>query len=212
MMKGLLTKEILVLLKNSRMQLMIMLLFAAVGTVSNNLTFIMIVPLLFSMVVISGMNVDETSRWQRYSICLPVSRKKIVSSKYLLILCAALISGIITSVFFLIIRTNNDNDNIPAYFMILASAAAGIIIPSFMLPFYFKFGAAKGWIVNFLVTMIAVMSVSVFFAAGFEPEDLSAVKDVLSDKAFPVIVLAAAAAVFGISWAVSVKIYDSIEI
>ena len=210
MMKGLLTKEILVLLKNSRMQLMIMLLFAAVGTVSNNLTFIMIVPLLFSMVVISGMNVDETSRWQRYSICLPVSRKKIVSSKYLLILCAALISGIITSVFFLIIRTNNDN--IPAYFMILASAAAGIIIPSFMLPFYFKFGAAKGWIVNFLVTMVAVMSVSVFFAAGFGPEDLSAVKDVLSDKAFPVIILAAAAAVFGISWAVSVKIYDSIEI
>ena len=212
MMKGLLTKEILVLLKNSRMQLVIMLLFAAVGIISNNLTFILIVPLLFSMVIISGMNVDETSRWQRYSICLPVSRKKIVSSKYLLILCSALVSGVVTSALFLIIRMKNDNYNIPAYFMILASAAAGIIVPSFMLPFYFKFGAAKGWIVNFIVTMAVVMSVSVFVTAGFGAEDLSIVKDVISDKAFPVIVLAASAAVFGISWAVSVKIYDSIEI
>ncbi|WP_295081244.1 ABC-2 transporter permease [Ruminococcus sp.] len=211
MMKGLITKEILVLIKNNKMQLFCILLMAVFGVVMNSAAYIMFIPLLFPMLVNQVLTVDETSRWDKYSVCFPVDKKDIVSSKYIVALMASLLSVILSLAALIAINIVNKDKTIGMNDIVgylTAAASASIILPSIMYPFDFKFGTAKGRLVYFTVTGVAIAGLTAFFIK----KDLTSYISRVTQPVFIAVILAAALIIFIVSWFVSAKIYEAREI
>ena len=123
-----------------------------------NIMYIMFVPLLLPMMAKQGLAIDEVSKWDKYSACLPVDRKKIVSSKYLLIFFISITAFIITAISIVILKNfKPDSENpigrITPY--LAAAVAESLILPSLSIPFDLKFGTAKGKVMYFIVTAFA---------------------------------------------------------
>jgi hypothetical protein len=211
MMKGLITKEIIVLIKNNKMQFLCLLMFVVLGVFLKSPAYIMFIPFLFPMLVKQGLTVDEMSKWDKYSACFPVDRKKIVSSKYIVVIFAAVISSVMALASFLLINIINKDKvlslNDIAVYLTVASSIS-IILPAFMYPFDFKYGTAKGRIVYFILTGIAVAGLS----SAFMGADVAAFVTKLTQPLLITAIFAAALILFTVSWFISAKIYETREI
>ncbi|WP_024861962.1 ABC-2 transporter permease [Ruminococcus flavefaciens] len=211
MMKGLITKEIIVLIKNNKMQFLCLLMFVVLGVFMKSPAYIMFIPFLFPMLVKQGLTVDEMSKWDKYSECFPVDRKKIVSSKYIVVLFAAVISSVMALASFLLINIINKDkvlslNDITVY--LTAASSISIILPAFMYPFDFKYGTAKGRIVYFILTGIAVAGLS----SAFMGADIASYVSKLTQPILIAAIFAAALILFTVSWFISAKIYETREI
>ena len=211
MMKGLITKEIIVLIKNNKMQFLCLLMFMVLGVLMKSPAYIMFIPFLFPMLVKQGLTVDEMSKWDKYSVCFPVGRKEIVTSKYIVVLLAAVISSAMALVSFILINIiNNDKvlswNDIVVY--LAAASSVSIILPAFMYPFDFKYGTAKGRLVYFILTGIAVAGLS----SAFMRADVTSFLSRLSQPIIIAAIFAAALIIFIASWLISSKIYEAREI
>lgn len=212
MMKGLLTKELLVLLRNNRTQLIIILMFIILGVFLKNPVYVMFVPLLLPMLTKQVLAVDETSKWDRYSACFPVDRKKIVASKYLVILISAVLAIALTALSFTLMKyiktdTENPVTDLTPYLGI--AVAESFILPSLAYPFDFKFGTAKGRIMYYLVTAVGVAAMSASLMGDAKTSLLSKISN---PSTLTLICVSVSAVAFIISWFISTKAYESREI
>ncbi|MBQ1519828.1 MAG: ABC-2 transporter permease [Ruminococcus sp.] len=212
MMKGLLTKEFIVFLKTARTQIFIILMFIILGILMKNTMYIMFVPLLLPMIAKQGLTVDEISKWDKYSACFPVDRKKIVTSKYLLIFIISIAAFIITAISLLVIKNikpdpENPVGRITPY--LAAAAAESLILPSLSLPFDFKFGTAKGKVMYFIVTAFAAALLS---ATTMLPDKQSILSKISNPSLIITLAFCISAVVFIVSWLISTKIYEAKEI
>ena len=212
MMKGLLTKELLVLLRNNRTQLIIILMFIILGVFLKNPVYVMFVPLLLPMLTKQVLAVDETSKWDRYSACFPVDRKKIVASKYLVILISAVLAIALTALSFTLMKyiktdTENPVTDLTPYLGI--AVAESFILPSLAYPFDFKFGTAKGRIMYYLVTAVGVAAMSASLMGDAKTSLLSKISN---SSTLALICVSVSAVAFIISWFISTKAYESREI
>ena len=84
-MKGLMIKDILNLRKNFKTTLLVIGFFAIYAYTSNNPSYmIAMVTLILSMMPLTSMAYDDMSKWDRYALAMPISKKDIVLSKYIL--------------------------------------------------------------------------------------------------------------------------------
>ncbi len=205
-MKGLLVKDFCLAAKHCRLQLVICLVFPLLGSFSGDALFLQIYPfMLCSMIPVSLMAYDEHDHWDSYSFCLPCSRAQIVTGKYLMGAMASgaalLLAGLVNGTMFLVRDTGWD---LPG--LLVLQLAAGLLPGAFCLPFIFKLGSEKGRMAYF-ITIGAFCGLTVGLgnaAAG------------LPAMAFgPGVLLLMAAlslAAYGISWLISVKIYEKREV
>ena len=211
MMKGLITKEILVLIKNNKMQFLCLLMFVVLGVFMKSAAYIMFIPFLIPMLVKQGLTVDEMSKWDKYSACFPVDRKKIVTSKYIVVLLSAVLSSAMALAAFILINIVNKDkvlslSDIAVY--LTAASSISIVLPAFMYPFDFKYGTAKGRLVYFILTGIAVAGLS----SAFMGADVTSFLSKLTQPLVIAVIFAAALTIFIVSWFVSAKIYEAREI
>ena len=78
-MKGLLLKEIFVMFKNNKLSIIIIPIFTLFGIFNKQFMFVMLIPVLLSMLTLGNMTYDELSRWNSFAQCMPLERKSIVS-------------------------------------------------------------------------------------------------------------------------------------
>ena len=211
MIKGLITKEILVLIKNNKMQFLCLLMFVVLGVFMKSAAYIMFIPFLIPMLVKQGLTVDEMSKWDKYSACFPVDRKKIVTSKYIVVLLSAVLSSAMALAAFILINIVNKDkvlslSDIAVY--LTAASSISIVLPAFMYPFDFKYGTAKGRVVYFILTGIAVAGLS----SAFMGADVTSFLSKLTQPLVIAVIFAAALTIFIVSWFVSAKIYEAREI
>lgn len=213
MMKGLITKELLVLFRTNRIQLIIILMFVILGVFLKNPVYIMFVPLLLPMITKQVLAIDENSKWDRYSTCFPVDRKKIVASKYLVIIISAVISVILVAISFTLmnfIKTDVlDNSDIDLKLYLGMAVAESFILPSLSYPFDFKFGTVKGRLAYYIVIAIGVTSLS---ASMINKESSALISKLDAPSTIALICIVASAAIFIVSWIISSKAYESREI
>lgn len=74
-MKGLLIKEMITNFKNNKFSLIIIPVFAVVGLLNKQSMFLMLIPMLLSMLPLGQMSYDEMSHWDKYIYCMPVNKK-----------------------------------------------------------------------------------------------------------------------------------------
>ena len=204
-MKALLRKDLYTTVASLRTIFLIMAVFAVVTVLVENtgfyIPYLVVLPSTLGSTLI---NLDTREKWDRCALTLPVSRKAVVGARYvfmlLMILCGAAVGAVCFA-----LRMMRGYESTGIAEAIAMCLTAALIVPSFLLPLAYKFGADKGrYIVIFLIMglMIGMMSI---WGDGY---GFSGGISWLS----PGILLIAAAGVYALSWAVSSKIYEKKEI
>lgn len=160
-MKSLILKDLFNIGHNTKSMLFILVVFAvALIPFSGVESYILVCAILCSMMIVTTFSFDDNSKWTRYSMIMPVSKKDLVAGKFIVlaIFCA------IGSLFGLIVGfiggliTNKIAFNLlgvgELLFLTLVAWVISLIFGSMSIPLVFKFGAEKGRVlllVSFLI-------------------------------------------------------------
>ena len=167
--------------------------------------------MMSSMLVITTMSYDETAKWDKYALTMPIVRKDIVLSKYIFlfftVVTGTVISGIAAMIMSVVMKIQNPMVNLLSSGII---ALIAIFMFSILIPMLFKYGVEKARIMMFAVFAVPFLAVVgvVKLLERFNIPKPGMEQLKLFGFAFPVIVLIA---VF-ISYNLSVKIYSKKEL
>jgi len=168
-MIGLLLKDYYTLIKQAKLFILFILVFAILPGMSMT-SFAIIYA---SMLPITAIAYDERAKWDSLAVMMPYTPKQIVFSKYVLgyvcIVAAAIFAIGIKAVTGIVQHTATTSET---YFSILLMACVALLILAVNLPIIFKFGVEKGRIAFILIIVLVALAgmaliekVSVFLSA-----------------------------------------------
>ncbi len=203
-MKGLVRKDLYMVWKYCRALLFIMLVFA-VCSVGTDSQFAMFYPaVLAGILPVNIVSYDEHSRWNIYSDVLPVSRAQQVASKYIISLMGIIgVDTIITIAQVIKMMQNKTFDSTSFISLIAVLLFTSVIGPGVLLPLIFKFGSEKGRIGYYLVIGFVCACAAIFMMNDIAVE---------LPRFTTGIVFVVAAALYGLSWLLSTKLYEGREL
>ena len=205
-MKGLLLKDLTMMLKYGRITLLACLLFSLAGCFGEPNLFFMLYPVVIGSVMAQSLIAyDERSGWDSYCDALPVTRAQVVTGKYLIALIVFAVFFILGVIGQLISSVRGGGQSVLSVIALLA--AGGLIIPAVLLPFSFRFGTEKGRIVYLVTVGLALGSVAALgYVKGSNPSELNMTSGVALGLFLTAIV------VFIISWRLSILLYKNREL
>ncbi len=160
-MKGLITKDIYVTVSAFRSFFVFLLVFFAVGVAVPGTAFY--VPYLAAIpgsLASSMIALEERENWNSFAGTLPVSRRELVSAKYLfavfMVAAGALLATLVNVVQAL--RTGAAMNVIPVF---VQCFALGLVLPTVNLPINYVFGTVKTRYVSmFLIIIMIVLAMN----------------------------------------------------
>lgn len=204
-MKGLLLKDTYMTVRLCRMFLLLDVVFLGVWMFGNGDLFFLTYPcLLTTMVPMTLISYDEREKWDVFAATLPYSRAQIVSCKYLIGLCLSVLILAVAAVGQIFRRTPGGTAEFLTMLPVLMSAC--LLAPAVLYPFVFRFGAEKGRVVYYVV--IAVVCGGSMVLQNME---VASLLGSLSVGSLPAGVLIAAA-VYAVSWLLSIRLYAKREL
>ena len=216
-MKGLIIKDLCVIKNQMKSLLLVLAFFIIFSIINEDATFILfLVPFYMIMILITTFNYDEFNKWDSFCNSLPLSRKEIVKSKYILFNATSLIVLILGIIASLIIPNFIENITFESIFASIIGVAFGIcLVISLLIPFYYKFGSQKGRIMLFLCIVIlalligAITSLDIF--NNIELMNLINNLNNLSLGMFALLLIIVTVIIMTISYYISIKIYSNKE-
>ena len=209
-MKGLLLKDWYQTVKYCRTYLIIVLVFMALGVFSQeDLGFTVVYPfLLGGMIPVNMISYDTASHWESMSLTLPYTRGQIVSGKYVLCLCfqgGILVFTALTQTARMCMRGTFGLEAL--VLTLLPLAAMALIVPSLMLPVIYKLGVEKGRMLYlaFIGLTFAIVGIT---ATNADAAGVGIHLPVYAGAA----ALGIAAALFAVSWGLSIRFYSKREL
>ena len=186
------------------MMLLVLLLFALVGMLTPRDFFYVLFPLVLCCALSASLiSFDENAHWDVFSGTLPVTRKLLVTERYLFHL---LLSAVLFLLCALGIRRVYGLSSPEARSMLFLMLFCALLLPSVVLPLMFKLGAAKGYLYAML---IMALGIGVAYLAS-EAMSYSVLLEVA-----PAAIAAAAlvlAALYVLSWRLSVRLFEAREL
>lgn len=202
-MKGLILKDLLNLRKQARIILMFVGFYFVLGVVNQNGdSFGGVVALLFAMLAVTALAYDERAGWDKYALTMPVSRRDLVVSKYLLGLLLSFVGFLLNLVFRLAFASAAFMDGL---LVSLALFGVGVFFLALMLPINFKWGVEKGRILMMIVLFGPTILITLLPRMGV------AMPGEAFLQSLTYILPAAGIVLFAISVWVSLKIYEKKE-
>lgn len=208
-MKALIYKDLLTLWKNLRMYLLMCVIFQLASLGGESFTFMRFYPLiLVSSLPHTLIAYDERSGWEKYALCLPASRKQLVSSKYLvglLLQSGILLIAAVTNLF--LAMEDGYFDAFGYCFELGLNLALGVCVMCVALPATFKMGSEKGRLVNTISygVLAAVLVITVILGSSLGLPDFTLNEwGMIPVLLIPVIALPA-------SWLLSIRWYENRE-
>ncbi|MDE6636227.1 MAG: ABC-2 transporter permease [Lachnospiraceae bacterium] len=166
-MKSLILKDLYNIRHNAKSMLFILVVLAAVFISTSGVEgYVNICAVMCSMMIVTTFAFDDSSKWARYAMITPVSRKDLVAAKFIVlsIFCA------IGSLFGLVISVTAGliMKQVPfglaefgeLLLLALAAWAISFILGSISIPLVFKFGVEKGRV---LLLVSFVVPAGMFF-------------------------------------------------
>ncbi len=209
-MKGLLLKDWYMTKKYCRYYFFVCIGFIILSMMSSGNMFFVFYPcLLCGMIPVNLLGYDERSRWMQYCGTLPYTRAQIVSSKYLIGLFAQglllLLSALVQSVSMI----TSGGFKVGEFFILMSMLfTLACFSSSLCLPFIFKYGVEKGRMAYYI--MIGIVCAGSFIASDYYNEALAST--VAFSGLLPIILCIAGAALYALSWWLSVVFYKKREI
>lgn len=203
-MKGLLLKDFYNMWKLCRIFLALVVIFLAVSVKGGDSSFLLFYPMLLcSMLSTSLLSYDEKFRWDRYCDTMPLSRRMVVSEKYILNLILTGTVFIATALLRLIPLSLGRISAAEYSSMLIVLIPVAFLAPSLMLPVVFKLGMEKGRLAYYIVFGL------MFLAFMTLPERLTAYSSTLSIGAVALpVLLAVCLLIYAVSWLLSVRFYE----
>ena len=217
-MKGLIIKDLCVIKNQMKTLLLVLAFFVIFSIINEDATFILfLVPFYMIMILITTFNYDEFNKWDSYCNSLPLSRKEIVKSKYILFNATSLIVLILGIIASFIIPNFIDNTTFESLFASIIGVAFGIcLVISLLIPFYYKFGSSKGRIMLFLCIVILALLIGMITSLDiFNNKELMNLLNSLNNLSLGMITLLLiilTSIVMSISYYISVRIYKNKEL
>lgn len=210
-MKGLLIKDFYMLMKYFRTYLIIIVVMSLITMFSSTGPIFIIYPVIMaSMIPVSLLNYDEHAHFDVYAQTLPLSKAKLVSTKYLISIIFQIVSvSIFTIAYAVSLAREGQFDTSSIYLQASYMTFLVSVLPSILLPFVYKFGSEKGRMFYLLFT--AIIGGIVIFIVNQE-ETLADIFKVISGPSSILITLGLSMIIYGISWLISVYFYTKREI
>ncbi|HEY5556892.1 ABC-2 transporter permease [Acetobacterium sp.] len=154
-MKGLILKDLLNLKGTFKTLGVMMLLFTVIFIPAGNDFVFGIIIIMLAMMVITTISYDDLAKWDTYALTMPVTRKEMVLSKYL-VLGILTISGAILSLIVGIIGTMIVGRSFSMEILAIIGVVLliALVFGSVMLPLIYKFGAEKARLMLMLCFLI----------------------------------------------------------
>ena len=163
--------------------------------------------LLCGMIPVTLLSYDERSHWAQYVGVLPCDRKTVVGGKYLIavvmVAAATLLSVTVIAVRFAAAKTPMAGADVLGLAELMC--AGGLFAPAVCLPFMFRCGVEKGRMAYYGVIVL-------FFGACAALTSVDSGEAVGAVSWGSHVILLAAAVLFVLSWALSVKLYKNREL
>ena len=217
-MKGLIIKDLCVLKNQMKTLLLVLAFFIIFSIINEDATFILfLVPFYMIMILITTFNYDEFNKWDSYCNSLPLSRKEIVKSKYILFNATSLIVLIVGILSSFIIPNFIENTTFESLFASIIGVAFGIcLVISLLIPFYYKFGSSKGRIMLFLCIVILALLIGMITSLDiFNNKEIMNLLNSLNNLSIGMITLLliiVTIIIMTISYYISVRIYKNKEL
>lgn len=222
-MKGLIIKDLLNL-SSYKTTLLIILIFCSIGMVGTDAVNAapIFITVMIGMIVLSTFNYDEASHAEKYILSLPLTRKEIVMSKYVLAIVANILGSIVgillTIIIVNVINVISPEDLIKLDFENLSiTAVSGIfgvaLIQAIQIPSVYRFGAEKGRIQMFLLLFLLVLMIAgvgfLITKIGFDI-NIEKINRFMNHFGIPILILVSAI-LYYISYKISYKIFKKKE-
>lgn len=150
-MKSLILKDIYNIMHNMRSLALLLVLFIVLMVPQGGPSAYLITScLLCSMMVMTTFSFDNTSKWEKYALVMPITKKDLVAAKFLVLLLfcifgvvSGLVLGVAGGLLFKSFHLNSADDWLMLLMVAAAGLAIGIFFGSLVIPLLFKFGAEK---------------------------------------------------------------------
>ena len=197
--------------------LFIAVVFLVAGAKSGSLTYVLNFLMIYSVILgstilLSSMSMDEAVSFYRFTLTTPIGIKKIIKSKFILLIISIIVGIMGSLIFFglLSLLPLYGNEEI-AWNEIVISMSVFMIGDCFVVPIMFKVGAEKTryiYIITMFVLALLIMGcVNLCEMAGVSLEGV----DRLPDMVFSVIAVAVVVFSLVISYLVTLKVVKNKE-
>lgn len=155
-MRGLLIKDFFLLKKYLKLYTIIILFYLLIGGSTGNFAFSSSVVIFLCIgILMTSFSYDELTKWDRYAVSLPLSRKMIVKSRYVLNLFLIFIGFIVSLVIALGMILFYQNGSFFEIIMQLISCTSiALVLSSIFLPLIYAFGVEKTRILLFVILFL----------------------------------------------------------
>lgn len=151
---------------------------------------------------IQAMGEDEKNKWDQYAVILPVSRREIVCSKYVLMLLCVFVSSAIMVIGRVVLPSFRMSSSMEFIWIMILGAIA---YSSIILPINIKFGTQKGRVATILAFYVPAGIVMGLESAGIKLPDVSNWMNYLPVISIGVVMILI------VSMCISTKIYEKKE-
>lgn len=207
-MIALLTKDLLSLKKTSLKILLVMGIYAFIFSAAGGLAFLSAFITIFStLLIMNTFAYDELAKWDSYVLSLPVSKKEIVLSKYLLNIFLS-IAGITVSFLLALITRKWDADLSTIVYCFFAGS---LIISAVLIPLLIKFGTQKARIWIMLIFLLPGVGGALIKNLGLNLSGFNSISSSTAELLMAVF-LPAALLIYAGSFFISCYIYQNKEI
>jgi ABC-2 type transport system permease protein len=158
-MKSLVLKDLYNIGHNAKSMLFILLVLAFIMIPFVGVyAYIIMSGILCSMMVTTTFSFDDNSKWMKYAMVTPITRKDMVTSKFVVLLIFSAIGAvtglIIGSIGGVILHKVSFGDILTLLLVGVTSLAIAVIIGSMSIPLLFKFGAEKARMLTFVSCIV----------------------------------------------------------
>ena len=220
--KGLIIKDLLQLKTYRKTLILFIFVFVVSGmqqeTMDSAMSMITIMLILvFGMVGIGTFSYDEMAKADRYILTLPLTRKEVVTAKYVLVILLTLI-GAVVGVLASGIISYVMSKELPDFLELISYALGGILgiafVEGIQIPCIYKFGAEKGRIQIFIVIAIMAFLLGGIFYIGEKININLPVNNILNilTNYMPLVLLTATVIIYFVSYKIAYKLYSKKEI
>lgn len=204
-------KDLYVLKKYSKTLGIILLLYAVWGYAMDSISFLGgVITLLFAMMVNTSLSYDDAAKWDVYALTLPISRRDMVTSKYILSL-AFLVPGFLLSLLFItvITRLKGTPFTLDIWITLGVMISISAIYQCIIIPFILKFGTEKARIASASILIAPSLLIFLLFKANI-PKPSQAILDLLIHN-LPFLAGGFLVVIFVVSYFISIKIVENKE-
>ena len=208
-MKALIYKDLLTLWKNLRNYLLMCVIFQVASIAGEDFEFMRFYPLiLVASLPHTLLAYDERSGWEKYALTMPLGRKKLVGSKYLvglLLIGGSFLLAAVTG----LVRSWREGffDPFDYWFELCVLLTLGVSVMGVALPMSFRLGTEKGRMANMVCYGILGAALVLVVLLG----DKLGLSQMSLNEWVIVPFLVLPAVVLPVSWALSVRWYEKRE-